>query len=171
MVEKKILIDEDELNYEGLFDLGELYALVDEYIALKGYDKHEFKNEEAVYPSGKTIHIILQPTKWVHTDYVRKVIRVELHVHDLKDIETEVDKVKVNVHQGKVNIKFSGVLETDYEGRWEQRPIYFFLRTIFEKYIYRGDMKNFEDEIISEVNELKEKVGSYLNLNRFRKAI
>jgi hypothetical protein len=170
MSEKKLLIDEDEITYEGLFDMKELYALIDDYLKFKGYDKFEPKNDESVYAGGKNIQIILTPAKW-HTDYVKKIMKIELLVTDMKDIETEIDKVKVTVNQGKVSIKFSGILETDWEGRWEQRPLYLFFRTLFEKFVYKGEMKRFEDEIIADVKELKAKVGSYLNLNRFKKAI
>lgn len=169
MVEKKILVDEDELNYEGLFDLAEIYALIDDYLKLKGYDKFEPMNEENVFPTGKTLHIILAPMKW-HTDYIRKTLKIELLVTDMKEVETEIDKVKMTLNQGKINVKFSAVLQTDWEGRWEQRPLYFFFRTIFEKFIYKGDIKRFEDENTADLNELKQKVGAYLNLNRFRKS-
>ncbi|MFH1064389.1 MAG: hypothetical protein V1729_04875 [Candidatus Woesearchaeota archaeon] len=170
MSEKKILIDEEALEYEGLFNLIELYSIIDDFLKLKGYDKFEPLNEESVYPHGKDVHIILAPMKW-HTDYVRKVLKIDLQLSKIKEVETEVDKVKVKLNQGKIRILYSGMLETDWEGRWEQRPIYHFIRTIFDKYIYRKHTQDFESEIISDVNELRDKMGSFLNLYRFRKAL
>lgn len=170
MVEKKILVDEEALDYEGLFNLLELYSLVDDFLNLKGYDKFEPLNEESVYPDGKEIHIKLTPMKW-HTDYVRKVLKIEMQMHNIKEVETEIDKVKVKLNQGKIKILFSAWLETDWEGRWETKPIYYFIRTIFDKYIYRKHTKDFEGEIISDINELRDKVGAFLNLYRFRKAL
>ena len=169
MVERKLLIDEASLDYEGLFSIVELYSVVDDYIKLKGYDKFENLNEENVYPAGKEIHIIIQPMKW-HTDYVRKVLKVDMYAKNVKEVETEVDKVKVRLNQGKMKILFSCYLETDWEGRWEQKPAYYFIRTIFDKFIYRKHTKDFETEIISDLNELKGKMGAYLNLHRFKKS-
>jgi hypothetical protein len=170
MVERKVLADEEVLEYEGLFNLLELYSIIDEFFKLKGYDKFEKLNEESVYPAGKTIHIILTPMKW-HTDYVRKVLKIDMTFTDCKEVETEIDKLKVKLNQGKIRIMYSCWLDTDWEGRWEQRPIYYFIRTIFDKYIYRQHTKDFEGEIIADMNELREKMGSFLNLYRFRKAI
>ncbi len=170
MVERKILVDEESMDYEGLFNLIELYSIIDDYLKIKGYDKFEPLNEEHVYPAGKHVHIVLTPMKW-HTDYVRKCLKIEIMMDDIKEVETEVDKVKVKLNQGKIKILFSGTLETDWEGRWEQRPIYFFIRTLFDKYIYRKHTKDFEIEIISDLNELREKMGAFLNLYRFRKAL
>jgi hypothetical protein len=170
MVEKKILVDEESLDYEGLFNLLELYSLIDDFLKVKGYDKFEPLNEESIYPEGKEIHIKLTPMKW-HTDYVRKALKIEMQMHNIKEVETEIDKVKVKLNQGKVKILFSAWLETDWEGRWEHKPIYYFIRTIFDKYIYRKHTKDFEGEIIGDINEIRDKMGAFLNLYRFRKAL
>jgi hypothetical protein len=170
MVERKLLIDEESMDYEGLFNMVELYAIIDEYLKLKGYDKFELLNEEQVFPAGKEIHIIIQPKKW-HTDYVRKVLKIDIQAHNVKEVETEVDKVKVRLNQGKMKILFSCFLETDWEGRWEQKPIYYFIRTLYEKFVYKKHTHDFEGEIISDLRELKDRLGSFLNLYRYRKAI
>ena len=170
MVERKILVDEEALEYEGLFNLLELYSLVDDFLKLKGYDKFETLNEEHVYPAGKEIHIIIAPMRW-HTDYVRKILKIDMLMKDIKEVETEIDKLKVKLNQGKIRILFSCFLETDWEGRWEQKPIYHFIRVLFDKFVYRKHTHDFESEIISDHHELKDKVGAFLNLYRFRKAI
>ncbi len=170
MVERKILVDEEGLDYEGLFNLLELYSVIDDFIKIKGYDKFEPLNEENVHPTGKEIHIVVRPMKW-HTDYVRKVLKIDVQFSEVKEVETEVDGVKVKLNQGKIKILYSCYLETDWEGRWEQKPVYYFIRTLFEKYFMRMHMRDFESETRSDLNEIKDKMGSFLNLYRFRKAI
>jgi len=170
MVERKLLIDEASMDYEGLFSIVELYSVLDDYIKLKGYDKFENLNEENVYPAGKELHIIIMPTKW-HTDYVRKVLKVDILAKNVKEVETEVDKVKVRLNQGKIKILYSCYLETDWEGRWEQKPIYHFIRVLYDKFIYKKHTHDFESEIISDLNELRDKMGAFLNLYRFKKEI
>lgn len=170
MSEKKLLVDEESLDYEGLFNLLELYSIVDDFLKQKGYDKFEPLNEESVYPDGKNIHVKLTPMKW-HTDYVKKSLKIEMQMHDIKEVETKIDKVTVKINQGKVKILFSAWLETDWEGRWEHKPFYYFIRTIFNKYIYRKHTHDFETEVIEDINDLRTKLGSFLNLYRFRKAI
>jgi hypothetical protein len=169
MVERKLLVDEESMDYEGLFDLTELYSIIDDFLKLKGYDKFEPLNEEIISPSGKDIHIIIRPMKW-HTDYIRKNLKVEIQMSKVKEVETEIDKVKVKLHQGKIKMLFSCYLETDWEGRWEQKPIYYFIRTMFDKFVYRKHTQDFEREIVSDLNELKDKLGAYLNLHRFKKS-
>ena len=170
MVETKILVDEEDISYEGLFSPIEVYNIVDEFLSLKGYDKFELLNEEQVLEEGKQLHIIYTPIKW-HTDYIRKALKIDIRIREVKEVETTIDKLKVKMCQGKLKILFSGILHTDWEGRWEQRPIYYMIKTMFDKYLYRAHQEDFEKEIIADVTDLKKKVGAYLNLYRFKKAV
>lgn len=169
MAERKLLIDEESMEYKGLFNLKELYSIIDDYIKVKGYDKFEPLNREDIHQEGKDIHIILELKKW-HTDYIRKFLKLEIFFTDIKEAETEVDGHKMRLNKGELEFLFTGYLETDWEGRWEGRPMYHFLRTIFDRYIYRTHTQHFEMEVISDLTELREKLGSYLNLYRFRQA-
>ena len=167
MAEIKLLIDEESLSYEGLFSVLEFHKLIDDYLKLKGYDKFETENEESVYAEGKKIHYIITPLKW-HTDYIRKALKIEIFMDEIKEVETEIDKVKVKLNQGKLKVLFSASLHTDWEGRFEQKPLYFLIRTIFDKYIYHKHTKDFESEVVGDLNELRQKVGGFLNLYRYR---
>jgi len=167
MVERKILLDELELEYEGLFDSKELFGILDEFFNLKGYDKFEVLNMEQVMKNGKELRLKIDYKKW-HTEYVRKDVLVEIVMQRLKEVEAKIDGSKVNINQGSLKMLFTGTLETDYEGRWEYNPVYFFLRTIFDKYVYRSQRKDFESEIISDVNEVMGKLGSFINLYRYK---
>ena len=170
MSEKKILIDENEVSFEGLFDLVELYALIDRFIKDKDYDKFESLSNEFVTQTGKDIHIILVPAKW-HTDYVKKHIKIEIHARDVKEVETEMDGVRVKINQGNIKILLSGILETDWEGRWQTRPMYYFIKKIFDKYIYRSQTDQFEKEIMQDVNMLKDQIEGFLNLQKFKQRL
>ena len=170
MTEEKILVDEIEMEYEGLFDATDLFGLIDNWLKMKGYDKFVTVDQELVTPEGKEIRVIWEPMRW-HTEYVRKKLKIEIAMRDVKEIETVIDKNKVRLNQGKIRILYSGVLHTDYEGRWEQKPIYHFLKILMDKYVYKGYTKDFEGEIVSDVDELKAKVGSFLNLYRFKKGL
>ena len=57
MSEKKLVIDQLKLTYEGIFDLNGLYRMIDSWFYEKGYDRWELKNYEQVLPTGKDIEI------------------------------------------------------------------------------------------------------------------
>ena len=166
MTEKKIVIDKLRLSYEGLFSVVELYKIIDTFLREKGYDKRERVHQERVLPEGKYIELEIEPWK-KYTDYVKSEIRTRIIMKDVKEVEIERDKMKVRLNQGKVQFVFDGYLTTDYEGRWEQKPIFFFLRTIFDKYVYKIYTGKYEGQVIEDVNQLHARIKAFLNLYRY----
>lgn len=170
MTEKRIVVDDLAIAYEGLFNLVELYSLIDSFLKEKGYDKIEKENREIVTAHGKDIFIVLEPEKY-YSDYVKLDMKIIITIREVKEVETEFEGVKVRLNQGKVKIVFTGILTTDWEGRWEQTPFYYFLRTVIEKLVYKKQTANHEAEVKNDVMHLMDQVGSFLNLYRYRKSI
>jgi len=166
MPEREVVVDKLRLTYEGLFSVAELYNMIDEWFRWKGYDKRENKNIEIVKPEGKYIEIELEPWKKV-TDYAKNVIKIKIQMFDIKEVEVEKDKTKLKLNQGRVHFVFDGYLETDYESRWEGKPIFYFIRTIFDKYFYRPFTAGFERGVKEDVMHLHSQVKAFLNLYKF----
>ena len=169
MSEKKLVIDQLKLNYEGLFEVNELFKMVDAWFYEKGYDKYEKKNEEQVLPTGREILLELRPWKKT-TDYAKNEIRVRIFMHGVKDVEVEKEGAKVKMNQGEVQMVFDGYLETDYENRWENKPFFYFLRTLFDKYIYKGYISKFEGNLVNDVHDLHTRIKAFLNMYRYSAA-
>lgn len=166
MVEKKIVIDNERISYKGLFNMKELYRLIDTYFHSKGYEKRETRNKEFVSPEGKYIELWLEPFKKL-TDYAMLIIRLQILVENLREVVVEMGKQKKKMHKGEITIIIDGFLVTDYENRWEGRPEYVFIRTIFDKFIYRRHTQQFEGILIDDAEELKASIKSFLNLYRY----
>src|SRR3989338_2059430 len=132
MAEREVVVDKMRLTYEGLFEVTELYKHIDEWFRSRGYDKRENKNIEKVTPDGKYIEIEIEPWKKL-SEYARIVIKLRMIMTDVKDVEVEKDGIKVKQNQGKLQAVFDGLLETDYEHRWEGSPLFYFLRVIWDK--------------------------------------
>lgn len=168
MSEKKLVIDQLKLNYQGLFEVNELFKAVDAWFYEKGYDKYEKKNEEQVLPTGREIVLELRPWKKI-TDYAKNEIRVRMFMHNIKEVEIEKDGTKVKLNQGEIQIIFDGYMETDYENKWENKPLFFFIRTLFDKYIYRGYTSKFEGNLVDDVHDLHTRIKAFLNIYRYSK--
>lgn len=168
MSETRILIDEEETTYEGLFNLADIYSLIDEYTKQKGYDKEEVENTEQVSEKGKQCHLIIKPNKLV-SDYFQIIMKIELTTSGMKDVEAEIDKKKRKLNKGKLNIKWSAIIISDWEGRWKDKPIYYFIRTLYDKYFYRSQTDSFDRHLEDDLHHLKEQVESLLNLETRKK--
>ena len=166
MVEQRLIIDHLRLSYEGLFSVTELYQLIDTFFREKGFDKKEMRNIEMVKPDGKYIEVELQPWKKI-TDYARHIIRVEMKCFNIKEVEIEKDGRKIKMNSGRVNFIFDGYLQTDWENKWEMKPMYFFIRTMFDKFLYKSYTNLYEGLLVENVNQLHQTIKGFLNLYRY----
>ncbi|MEK6905624.1 MAG: hypothetical protein AABX24_04450, partial [Nanoarchaeota archaeon] len=79
MAERYLVIDRLKLSYEGLFNADELHELISSFFYEKGYDWYEKMNQVIVTPSGKQIHMILEPWKNI-TDYYKLIVSIKINI-------------------------------------------------------------------------------------------
>ena len=167
MAEVKAIRFGDSFKYKGLINAKELYKVIDKWLKRNGYDKIEIWNYEEIYEDGKQLTLKLQPYKKI-SDYAKVEIRLTAVLSKLKDVVVTVDKVKVKTMKGEASFKFDTFLTTDYEGSWEVKPLYYFLKTIAEKFLYRGIVDRYEEIAQKDTDALKREIKSFLNMERFR---
>jgi hypothetical protein len=166
MAERRIVIDNLMLQYEGLFEMRELYMLIDKWLRQKGYDKFEKRNHEHVHKEGKYIEIEMEPWKKI-TDYMKIVINIYVHAYNVKEVIVKKDNLDVKMNQGLIKIRFIGYMVTDYEDKWEGKPVFYFLRAVIDKWVYRVTSDKFESAVADDVKHLYQNIKAFLNLTRY----
>ena len=162
MVEKKFVIDGMKLSYTGPFDIIEFYKKVNEWISKKGKEKEIKKKAEHVNPTGKDIEWSLEIWEDV-TDYARNIVRINALFNNVKEIKIKREKKERKLNKGSVLITFDGIMETDIQGKWTQKPIFFFLKTIVDKFIWKHHMNKIEDQLDADVHELYDVLTDFFN--------
>ena len=166
MAEIKTLIDGKKVVYEGLFNMKDLYRTIDKWFFEHGYDKQELKNFEDISENERQVILEILPYKKI-SDYARIEVRIFLIVSHLTDVEIERTGVKIKTNKGRTDFSFDCYLVTDYENKWETRPIYYFMRTIFDKFVFKVYTSKFEKEAVKDTLEVEDEIKAFLNLNRF----
>lgn len=166
MAEIKTLIDGKSLSYEGVFNLKELYRLIDKWFKDHGYDKQEIKNWEDVSQNEKQIILEIIPYKKV-SDYARLDIRIFMIFSKLTELDLDKDGMKFKMNKGRAEFYFDAYVVTDYENKWETRPTFYFVKNVFDKWVYRIYTSSYDGEVIRDCTEVENEIRSYLNMNRF----
>lgn len=167
MAEMDLIIEQVRLTYEGLFKATDLYNLIDNWLRNTGYDKRELKTIEKVTPKGKYIEIESMPWK-KQTEYVINEIQIKMILSEVIEVDIEKEGTKIKMNKGKVHFVFEGYLTTDWEQRWEQKPMFIFIRSIFDKFLYKKYMDTWKTNLIKDVNDLHDTIKSFLNLYRYK---
>lgn len=166
MAERKLVVDHLKLGYEGLFNAGELYSVISTWFFDKNYDWYEKMNQELITPDGKQVRIILEPWKNI-TDFYKLVFGVKLHLTDIKDVEVEHEGKTLKLSQGVVKVTFDGYVVSDRKKQWHSKPFWWFLSIIMEKYFFQDHYKKAETWMLSDVDDLHDKIKNYLNMFKY----
>ena len=162
MSEKKTIFVQ-KLVQKGFFNYSDTYNFCYLWIKDEGYDLTEKKYKEKITQRGKLIEIEWIAEKEI-SDYFKIVIEVKWRIVAMTDVEVEENGKKIKTNKGELEMKFKGKLERDYEDRWEKTPLYKWMRGIYDRYIIRTIMDQYEEDVFSDAQEWVEQIKSFLRL-------
>lgn len=166
MGERKLVIDHLKFSYEGLFNLNEVYSVISTWFFEKGYDWYEKMNQELVTAQGRQIKMVLEPWKSV-TNFYKLIIQIRLNFIDVKEVEVEKEGQALRLSQGLVRMTIDGYVLSDRSGAWTEKPFYWFLTIIGQKYFFRDHFARMEAWLKSDVDDMYNKVKNYLNAMKY----
>ena len=163
MVEKDILF-RTKVRHIGIFDFKETYRILYEWLVDQGYDVNEKSYKENIGAGGaKELEIEWEAWKKV-SDYFRFLLEIKWHPLGMTTVEVEIDGVKQKMNKGQFELEVKSTLIKDYESRWEGVPFFKFLRGVYDKYIIRERVEQYEGKLIGEMDEFVAQCKSFLAL-------
>jgi hypothetical protein len=162
MVEKDVVY-KGKVKSSGIFSMSELYEFLYDWVNDEGYKVKEKKYSEKIIGDVKTIEIQWECEKKI-SDYFKFQLKSDWLVTGLKKIEVKREDKKISMNSGTVEIKFGAILLKDYEARWENNPFWKFWRGVYDKYIIRSRIDEYEDKIEEELLELIGQTKAFLAL-------
>ena len=156
-------IYETKLKHEGLFDFKELYRFFFEWFTSYDYIVAEKKYEEKITPEGKDIEVEWECFRKI-SDYFRFKVKIIYRLIGLVSVEVQKGNIKVKTNKAMVEIKATGFLEKDYENRWERNPVAKILRGVYDRYIIKSRIEQYEDKLATEVDEAIAQIKAFLAL-------
>jgi len=160
MAEKDTIFSE-KVKYTGIWDFAQVYRFLYDLLVDKGYTVKEKGYSEKVKADGKEIEIKWEAKKKI-SDYFRFVLKLDWLILGMTKVEVQREGAKVSMNKGYLEIKFSAVLEKDYEHRWENSGFLKFLRGVYDRYIIKGRIDDYEDRLMEEVDDAIAQMKSYV---------
>jgi hypothetical protein len=154
---------ESKVTQVGFWNYNEVYEMLYGWLKDHGYGVKETSYKEKISGGSKEINISWKAGRGV-TDYFKYEITLEWHIMGLKDAEVEVEGKKVKTNKGELEIAIKAFLVKDYESRWEDTPFYKFMRGLYENYIIRTTLEEYEGGIGDDGEALVAELKSFLRM-------
>ena len=149
---EKDKIFKGKVKMKGLFDYKNFYEFLYDYLMDENYDVFERKYQEKVSGDSKDVEIKWECMKEI-SDYFRFVITLDWLILGMKKVKIKKDDQEISMDTGLLEIKFSALIVKDYENRWENHPFWKFLRGIYDRYIIRTRVEQYQEKLMEEITE------------------
>ncbi len=160
MAEKHIVIDGIRFTYSGMFDINEFFKELDEWTDENGFEREIKKKLEHVETDGKKMEYIFE--LWKHVaDYARATVRIKALFKDVVEFDLKRGEHTKEMQKGHVLIIIDGFVESDIEARWQQKPWYVFVRTLYDKIVWKFWLGRYDGEVASSSHGLYNKLFAY----------
>ncbi|MDD5193252.1 MAG: hypothetical protein PHF67_01565 [Candidatus Nanoarchaeia archaeon] len=160
MVEKDSILKE-KLKQSGIFNFKELYEFAFNWFMDENYDLNEKKYSEKVAGDTKELEIEWEGHKKI-SDYFKFVLKANWKITGLKKVKVKKGDKEVTMDSGVIEIRFECVLHKDYESRWENTATLKFLRGVYDRYIIRNRIDQYEGKLIGEFTDLINQFKAFL---------
>ena len=161
----KMVVDHVKIDYSGPFSINELVRLIEHFLWERGFDKQHEKDFEINTQSGKNIEWQISPWKKI-TDYMQYIIKIRVLGHDIMKTDLMVDGRKTKVDNGKVSVVIDGFVQYDYDNYWDDRPFLYFIRVIYDYFVFKAYSENFEQRLVHDANHLYDQIEKFFNMYR-----
>ena len=158
-----------KIKQRATFDMGELYKVMFRWFSRNNYDFQEKEYLEKAMGDGssKQLEIAWFGRRKI-SDYFRFDIKVRFLIIGLESAEIEVGDIKRKTNKGDLEMRFEANLMHDYEGKYEGNPLTKFFKDLYNKFIIKSRIDEYETQLHEEVYELVDEIKSFLNLFRFQ---
>ncbi len=155
------------VRYKGIFNLNDLNNFLYDWCMDEQYKIQETKNDEQVSGDTKSLEVKWNCDRKI-TDYFRLRIKLKWVISDLKKIEVKRGGQRLSMNSGNLGIKFTGLIFTDYQGRWETMPFWKFFRGFYDRFIIRNRVEEYEKMVEADMNTLINETKAFLNVEKRR---
>jgi len=162
-VAQKKEVYKEKLTQVGYWKYDEVYNMLFNWFKDHGFSLAETRYKEKLSGGGKEILIGWEASKKI-TDYFQYRIDLDWHILGMKDAEVEIDGKKTKTNKGELEIVFKGIMIKDYEKRWEDKPLHKFMRGLYENYIIRTTITEYENDLEDDTKDVIADLKAFLRI-------
>ena len=168
MSEKKFVLNDLRISYDGPIDVSEFMGEVDKWFSENGYENEPKKYVEHFSKGAKKIEWVVESHKIMSRLY-ESTIRIRVLFNNLKESNFKKDGRKTRIVSGEVLVYIDGIIESHVqESYYHSKPVYQFVVGIIDKYVYTFWGDKYDGVVAGDGHKLFKKIRAYLSLQKYK---
>ena len=167
MQEKPVFPAPLKFRYKGVYDFEGVYRLIQQWFLKRQFRYHEKRYKDKIQtPLGNEIELDVFGEKEV-TEYYKYYVEVNYHLWESKEIPVIENGKQVMKMQGRIEIRLSGKVITDWQGKYKSKESQ--LHKWMEKFLndvvlkYEIDVK-YIDPLDKDLHRLEAEIKKFLKI-------
>ncbi|MBI2131040.1 hypothetical protein HYU10_04700 [Candidatus Woesearchaeota archaeon] len=126
------------IQFKGIWDMQDVYATIADFLRRQKFKLHEkMQRHRAPSPFGAERQYLFEAERDTE-DYYKWIVEVNIETFDEHEVEVVTKEgVKKTMTKGRMWVRVSGRVETDYDKMWEKTAFLAQLRNFYNKYVIR----------------------------------
>ena len=168
MGNKKFVLNDLRISYNGPIDIKEFMAEVEKWLNGHGYEKEPKKYSEHLTKEGKQVEWVIEAHKGFSKLY-RGTIRLKALFNNLKGSVLPTKNKKLRITSADVLVYIDGIIEEEItESYYHTKPMYQFITTIIDKYIYKFWSDKYDGNVIGDGHSLLKQLRAFFSLQKYK---
>lgn len=150
-----------KLKQVANFTFKDTYSFIYDHLSDEGWEVHEDLFREKTLGENLKEYNVNWVMKKNKSSYFQYEIKIGWILLAIKDVKVNVDGKEVKMQNGTLELNFEATLIKDRQDRWKSGFMKS-LREIYDNFIIRATIEDYEVELFEKVNELIAVVKTYL---------
>ena len=152
------------VRHEGVFDYSGLYSLIFAWFKDRGYDILE-----KAYKRGKSAIGHKDEIEWIATlkynQYIEFQVNLLIVIYSRVGVEVVKSGKKKRMDKARIEIKFSGQMNTDYQEKFNSTKFLRKLKKFYETHVGYHKIGDISDVLYYQIFKLQTEVREFLNMH------
>jgi len=168
MSEKKQVLYDLRVSYNGPLIIEDFYAEADSWIREKGFEKEPKKKMEHITKNGKQIEWLIEAQKQLD-DLHQGIIIIRVLFDNVIEVVIKKNGKKMRINNCDALININGFVFSEIHGSfWQAKPAYYFMRALIDKYIYNFWADKYDGAIKADCHDLFKRIRSFFNIQKYK---
>lgn len=168
MAEKKQVLYDLRVTYNGPFIAEEFYAEVGKWMNENGFELEPKKKMEHVTKNGKRIEWHIEAHRRLD-DLHHGIVVMRALLDNVREVVVKNNNKKMRINTGDIYINIDGFIDSHVHGSFYQmKPIYYFFRSLVDRYVYNFWSFKWDGAVSSDCHSLFKRIRAYFQVQKYK---